>query len=85
MRAYWERDVDISDVAALGSLTQSIGIKSDRLIAATDSDDARARLSSVTQDAGARGVFGAPMFILDGEMFWGKDRLDFVERLLTRR
>ncbi len=64
MRAYWERDVDISDGAVLGSLAESIGINGDRLIAAADSDDARARLNSVTQDAIARGVFGAPMFIL---------------------
>ena len=85
MRAYWERDVDISDVAVLGSLAESIGIARDRLIAAAESDEARARLASVTQDAIARGVFGAPMFSLDGEMLWGKDRLDFVERLLTRR
>jgi 2-hydroxychromene-2-carboxylate isomerase len=85
MRAYWERDVDISEVGVLGSLAESIGIAGDGLIAAAGSDEARARLTSVTQDAIARGVFGAPMFFLDGEMLWGKDRLDFVERLLTRR
>ncbi|HLI80777.1 MAG TPA: 2-hydroxychromene-2-carboxylate isomerase [Candidatus Binataceae bacterium] len=85
MRAYWERDVDIADIAALGSIGETIGIKSERLSAAANSADARARLAKVTEDAIARGVFGAPMFFLDGEMFWGKDRLDFVERLLTRR
>lgn len=85
MRAYWERDVDIADIALLESLGESIGIDSGRLTAAANSADARARLAKVTDDAIARGVFGAPMFVVDGEIFWGKDRLDFVERLLTRR
>jgi 2-hydroxychromene-2-carboxylate isomerase len=58
---------------------------SDALIAAAGSDSARAKLAIVTEQALTRGVFGAPMFIVDGEMFWGKDRLDFVERCLTTR
>jgi 2-hydroxychromene-2-carboxylate isomerase len=85
MRAYWERDEDIRDLAILGGLAESIGISRDRLIAAAGSDDARARLAAVTELAVARGVFGAPMFCVEGEMFWGKDRLDFVERWLARK
>jgi 2-hydroxychromene-2-carboxylate isomerase len=84
MRAYWERDVDISDTAVLAALAYDLGVNGDRLIAAAGSDDARARLAAVTERAIARGVFGAPMFFVEGEMFWGKDRLDFVERWLTR-
>ena len=85
MRAYWERDVDISDPAVLGTLAQNLGVHGDRLIAAAGSDDARTRLAAVTERAIAGGVFGAPMFFVEGEMFWGKDRLDFVERWLTRK
>jgi 2-hydroxychromene-2-carboxylate isomerase len=83
MRAYWERDADISDLAVLGALAPDLGVDPDSLVAAAGSDDARARLATVTENAVARGVFGAPMFCVDGEMFWGKDRLDFVERMLT--
>jgi len=85
MRAYWERDVDISDLAMLGALARSLGLNADTLIAAAGSEEARARLASVTEHAIARGVFGAPMFVVDGEMFWGKDRLEFVERCLVTK
>jgi 2-hydroxychromene-2-carboxylate isomerase len=40
------------------------------------------RLKAVTQDAVARGVFGAPTFFVDGQMYWGQDRLDFVRHAL---
>jgi 2-hydroxychromene-2-carboxylate isomerase len=85
MRAYWERDADISDRAVLGTLAHSLGVNGDRLVEAAGSDDARERLAAVTELAIARGVFGAPMFFVEDEMFWGKDRLDFVERWLTRK
>ena len=37
----------------------------------------------LTQDAVARGVFGAPTFFVDGQMFWGQDRLEFVKKALS--
>jgi 2-hydroxychromene-2-carboxylate isomerase len=40
------------------------------------------RLKAVTQDAVARGVFGAPTFFANGQMYWGQDRLDFVRQAL---
>jgi 2-hydroxychromene-2-carboxylate isomerase len=85
MRAYWERDADISDIEVIGALAHELGINRDALVAAAGSDDARARLAAATERAIARGVFGAPTFFVEDEMFWGKDRLDFVERLLTRK
>jgi 2-hydroxychromene-2-carboxylate isomerase len=85
MRAYWERDENISETALLGRLAQDLKVEGDRLVAAAASEDARARLAAVTERAIARGVFGAPMFFVGEEMFWGKDRLDYVERWLVRR
>jgi len=61
-----------------------VSIDGDRLIAAAASDEARNRLKAVTDAAIAQGVFGAPMFIVENEMFWGKDRLDFVERMVAK-
>ena len=84
MRAYWERDADISDLSILCDLGREIGIEGGALVAAANSDDARARLAQTTEEAIARGVFGVPMTFVEGEMFWGKDRLDFVERWLLR-
>jgi 2-hydroxychromene-2-carboxylate isomerase len=42
------------------------------------------RYETDTQAASDAGVFGAPSYVVDGEMFWGQDRLDFVERALAR-
>jgi 2-hydroxychromene-2-carboxylate isomerase len=83
MRAYWERDTDINDAAVIGQLARDVGINHEALAEAAASDDARARLAAVTERAIVCGVFGVPTFVAGGEMFWGKDRLDFVERLLT--
>jgi 2-hydroxychromene-2-carboxylate isomerase len=85
MRAYWERDEDIGDADVLSALARRISVDGDRLVALSGSEDARARLTSLNERAVARGVFGAPMFFVGEEMFWGKDRLDFVERRLDRK
>jgi 2-hydroxychromene-2-carboxylate isomerase len=52
------------------------------LLALASDPEVKARLKAVTQDAVARGVFGAPTFFVDGHMFWGQDRLDFVKEQL---
>jgi len=84
MRAYWERDEDISAEAVLAAITTSVGVDGQQLLATSATEEARIRLRAVTDQAIARGVFGVPMFFVGEEMFWGKDRLDFIERLLTR-
>ncbi len=78
-RAYWERDEDIADPAVVRTL---ISAQADRMLQLADSIEVRDELRAITADAAARGVFGVPAFFVDGEMFWGKDRLDFVERWL---
>jgi 2-hydroxychromene-2-carboxylate isomerase len=84
MRAYWERDEDISDSEVLASIASSAGFDGARLLEAADAKPARDELAALTEGAVARGVFGAPTFFVGDEMFWGKDRLDFVERWLQR-
>jgi 2-hydroxychromene-2-carboxylate isomerase len=85
MRAYWERDENIADRAVLAATAESAGLDRDGFIRLIDSEDVRDELTSITGRAAERGVFGAPMFFVGAEMFWGKDRLDFVERWLIRR
>jgi 2-hydroxychromene-2-carboxylate isomerase len=84
MRAYWERDEDISNPAVIAAIAASAGFDGDALIAASDSNSVREELTAITDQAIARGVFGAPTFFVGDEMFWGKDRLDFVEHWLKR-
>jgi 2-hydroxychromene-2-carboxylate isomerase len=81
-RSYWERDEDIAEAAVLRAL---IPARADQILRSADSAEVRDELHAVTAEATARGVFGVPAFIVDEEMFWGKDRLDFVERWLKRR
>lgn len=84
MRAYWERDEDISDRGVLASVATSADFDGNALIELADAQSARDELAALTDRAIARGVFGLPTFFVDREMFWGKDRLDFVERWLRR-
>lgn len=84
MRSYWERDEDISDPAVVAAIATSAGFDGDALVADADSAAVREEVTSTTDRAIARGVFGAPTFFVGDEMFWGKDRLDFVERWLKR-
>jgi len=78
-----ERDENIADRAVLVRLRKRRPRA--RRLHASDRFRSRARRTqSITGRAAERGVFGAPMFFVGAEMFWGKDRLDFVERWLTR-
>lgn len=53
-----------------------------QLAAAAQTEAVRAEYEAYTQEAVARKVFGAPSYVIDGEIFWGQDRLEFVERVL---
>jgi 2-hydroxychromene-2-carboxylate isomerase len=84
MRAYWERDEDIADPAVVAAIATHAGFDGSTLIRVADSAPVRQDLAAITDRAIAHGVFGAPTFFVGDEMFWGKDRLDFVERWLRR-
>jgi 2-hydroxychromene-2-carboxylate isomerase len=84
MRAYWERDEDIADAEALRAIADGVGIDGKRLIERANSESIRDRLRDVTQGASVSGVFGLPSFKVGDELFWGKDRLDFVEQWSAR-
>jgi 2-hydroxychromene-2-carboxylate isomerase len=83
-RAYWERDEDIADHAVIAKVGEGAGFAPAALLEAADSAAVRDQLAAITARAATRGVFGARMFFVGDEMFWGKDRLEFVERRLQR-
>jgi 2-hydroxychromene-2-carboxylate isomerase len=84
MRAYWERDENIGGREVLASIASSAGFNGATLLEIADATAAREELAAITEKAVEREVFGVPTFFVGNEMFWGKDRLDFVERLLKR-
>ena len=80
----WERDLDISSDAVLRTLVSECGLSADELMAATETPAVKDKLRAYTDEAISRGVFGAPAMIVDGELFWGNDRLHFLEKQLTK-
>lgn len=81
MAAVWAQERNIGDDKVLAELLAECGLPARRLEQA-DSQEVRERYEAYTQQAIAAGVFGAPSYVIDGEIFWGQDRLDFVARKL---
>ena len=77
-------DRDIEDEAAIRGVLSELGLSADAVLARALSEDNRARLKAQTDHALKIGVFGAPMFVVGSELFWGQDRmrqaLDWAER-----
>jgi 2-hydroxychromene-2-carboxylate isomerase len=67
---------DILDDATLASILTSLGVDADRAMTAANTPENKARLKSQTEEAQARGLFGAPSFTVGDELFWGNDRLE---------
>jgi 2-hydroxychromene-2-carboxylate isomerase/rhodanese-related sulfurtransferase len=78
-RAMFVEGIAIDDAAQVLSIAAALGIDAAALAAAIDGAPMREALRAATADALARGVFGAPFIIVDGEPFWGFDRFDQLE------
>ena len=83
LRALWELDQDPADDGVQDEAAQRAGLDASELRAALSLEDAKAEWAQLTEDAISKGVFAAPTYVIDGEIFWGQDRLDFVERKLA--
>jgi carboxymethylenebutenolidase len=83
LRAVWVEERDIADAATLAALLAEAGLPAS-LLEASRGEPARQRYDACTREAIAADVFGAPSYVIEGEIFWGQDRLDFVERRLAR-
>ncbi len=84
-REVWEREHNIADVNVVKDAIIRAGVDYDKL---TSNMPSREELDQVweanTKEAVSRGVFGAPSYVLEsGEIFWGQDRLDLLERALS--
>jgi 2-hydroxychromene-2-carboxylate isomerase len=83
--AYWvHADASIVEYAGLKPIVEQLGVDPEWFETTAASDEIGAALAKSTDDAVERGVFGVPMMFVGEEMFWGKDRLDFVEEELER-
>lgn len=76
MRLNFALDQDIGSEAAVKDVLRQLGLPADAVVAEAQSEANKLRLREQTEAAQARGIFGAPMFFVGDEMFWGNDRLD---------
>jgi 2-hydroxychromene-2-carboxylate isomerase len=83
LRAVWAEDRNIADERELAAMLTALKLPAQRL-ADAHSQAVQERYDAHTQRAIHAGVFGAPSYVIDGELFWGQDRLDFVQRKLSR-
>jgi 2-hydroxychromene-2-carboxylate isomerase len=83
LAAVWAEERDIADEGVRAALLAEQGLPAQRLADARGAT-VQQRFDDTTAQAIAAGVFGAPSYVIDGEIFWGQDRLDFVERRLAR-
>ena len=81
-RAYFAEDRDISNPEVTGNVAARLGVDKVELAQALNEPAVKERLRSEVAAAIERGVFGSPYFIIDGEPFWGSDRLEQVDRWL---
>jgi 2-hydroxychromene-2-carboxylate isomerase len=81
LTAVWVQERDTASRDTLRELLSEQGLPEQRL-ASIDEPDSAQRYDEYTAAAIDAGVFGAPSYVVDGEIFWGQDRLDFLERKL---
>jgi 2-hydroxychromene-2-carboxylate isomerase len=81
--AMWSDPKNLGDPAEMGPVLARAGVAPDEFMSLIEREDVKARLKADTEAAVARGMFGAPTFFVGEEMYFGQDRLDFVEEALA--
>lgn len=84
LRAVWQEEKDPADAATLSALIAECGLDADAVMKLGAEPRWSEQRTADTQGALDRGVFGAPSYVIGDEIFWGQDRLEFVERHLAR-
>jgi 2-hydroxychromene-2-carboxylate isomerase len=76
--AVWEDQLNLADPATLTKLADDSGLPGKQLVERSASDETGVAYEQNRQDALAADVFGSPAYVLDGEVFWGQDRIDLL-------
>ncbi len=83
LRAVWVEERNIADEATLAEIASNEGFNGNKLLDDSKNPKVQETFEAYTHDAIAQQVFGAPTYLIDGEPFWGQDRLEFVEHALA--
>ena len=81
--AMWIEGKDLSNISVLHEIIVSANLNADEYMTAIESETVKNRLKANTQEAADRGAFGAPTFFVGETLFFGQDRIDFVEEALN--
>lgn len=84
MKALWAEEANIADSDTLAGLANALDLDGRALVKSAETASAQAEYDRFTDQAMAGNVFGSPWYVVDGESFWGQDRLDFVERAFAK-
>lgn len=77
--AIWIDERDLGDETVLADIANAAGLNGSELLSRSKADDIAEKYAANTREAVAAGVFGSPSYLLNGEMFWGQDRIDLLE------
>jgi 2-hydroxychromene-2-carboxylate isomerase len=83
-RAIWAQERDVASESTLVGIAQELHLDAAVLARRAAAPETLARYKALTQEAIERKVFGAPTYIYRDELFWGQDRLDFLDRALAK-
>lgn len=84
LKAVWQEEKNPGDPATLAALITEVGLDADQVMKLGEDPRWADRRAADSQAALDRGVFGAPTYVIGDDIFWGQDRLGFVERRLAR-
>ena len=83
LRGCWAEDKNMADEAEVAAVIRGAGLNSNALLEQAKAPEIAARYQAFTDEAIARQVFGAPTYVYKDELFWGQDRLEFLDRALA--
>ena len=83
LRGCWAEDKNMADEAEVASVIRDAGLDSVALLKQANAPETASRYEAFTDEAIARQVFGAPTYTYKDELFWGQDRLEFLDRALA--
>lgn len=84
MRAVWAEERNIGDMDTLAAIALECGHDGKALLKSSETASVQTEYDRYTEEAIAANVFGSPWYVVDGEGYWGQDRLDFVERAFQK-
>ena len=84
LKAHWLEDANHNDPGTLSALARSVGLDPDPILELAMTEKIQSIHRSNTDEAIRRSVFGSPTYFVDGDMFYGQDRLELVERALQK-